>query len=43
MLNNFFGDHYLTLKNDNGLRKGLVTNYINSLSPTDIIKIISGN
>ena len=39
----FFGDHYLTLKNDNGLRKGLVTNYINSLSPTDIIKIISGN
>jgi len=39
----FFGDHYLTLKNDNGLRKGLVTNYINSLSPTDIIKIITGN
>ena len=39
----FFGDHYLTLKNDNGLRKGLVTNYINSLSPTDIIKIISRN
>jgi hypothetical protein len=39
----FFGDHYLTLKNDNGLRKGLVTNYINSLSPTDIFKIISGN
>ena len=39
----FFGDHYLTLKNDNGLRKGLVTNYINGLSPTDIIQIISGN
>ena len=39
----FFGDHYLTLKNDNGLRKGLVTNYINGLSPTDILKIISGN
>ena len=38
----FFGDHYLTLKNDNGLRKGLVTNYINNLSPTDIIKIIAG-
>ena len=39
----FFGDHYLTLKNDNGLRKGLVTNYINGLSPSDILKIISGN
>jgi len=39
----FFGDHYLTLKNDNELRKGLVTNYINGLSPTDIIQIISGN
>ena len=39
----FFGDHYLTLKNDNGLRKGLVTSYINGLSPTDIIQIISGN
>jgi hypothetical protein len=39
----FFGNHYLTLRNDNGLRKGLVTNYINNLSPTDIIKIISGN
>ena len=39
----FFGDHYLTLKNDNGLRKGLVTNYINGLSPTVIIQIISGN
>ncbi len=38
----FFGDHYLTLKNDNGLRKGLVTNYINNLSPTDIIKLIAG-
>ena len=39
----FFGDHYLTLKNDNGLRKGLVTNYINNLSPTDVIKLISGD
>jgi len=39
----FFGDHYLTLKNDNELRKGLVTNYINGLSPTDIVQIISGN
>ena len=39
----FFGDHYLTLRNDNGLRKGLVTNYINNLSPTDVIKLISGD
>ncbi len=39
----FFGDHYLTLKNDNGLRKGLVTNYINNLTPTEVIKIISGD
>jgi len=38
----FFGDHYQTLKDDNGLRKGLVNNYINNLSPTDVIKIISG-
>ena len=38
----FFQDNYLHLKNDNGLRKGLVENYINNLSPTDIIKIISG-
>jgi hypothetical protein len=39
----FFGDHYLTLTNDNGLRKGLVTNYITNLSPTEVIKIISGD
>lgn len=39
----FFEDHYLNLKNDNGLRKGLVDNYINNLSPTDIIKLISGD
>ena len=38
----FFGDHYLTLKNDNGLRKGLVNNYISNLSPADIIKLIAG-
>ena len=41
-IDQFFGDHYLTLKNDNQLRKGLVTNYINNLSPTDIIKLIAG-
>ena len=39
----FFGDHYLTLKNDNGIRTGIVTIYINNLSPTDIIKLISGD
>ena len=38
----FFADHYLNLKNDNGLRKGLVENYINNLSPTEVIKIITG-
>ena len=38
----FFQDNYLHLKNDNGLRKGLVENYINNLSPTDVIKIIAG-
>ena len=38
----FFSDNYLHLKNDNGLRKGLVENYINNLSPTDVIKIIAG-
>ena len=38
----FFSDHYSSMKNDNGLRKGLVENYINNLSPTDIVKIIAG-
>ena len=38
----FFADYYLSLKNDNGLRKGLVENYIKNLSPTDVIKIIAG-
>ena len=38
----FFGDHYLTLKNDNGLRKGLVNNYINNLNPTDVVKLLAG-
>ena len=42
-VDNFFGDHYLTLKNDDGLRKGLVTNYISNLSPTDIIKLMAGD
>ncbi len=38
----FFGDNYSVLKDDNGLRKGLVTSYINSLSPTDVIQLIAG-
>ena len=39
----FFGEHYLTLKKDNNLRKGLVSNYINNLTPADVIKIMAGN
>ena len=39
----FFGSHYLTLKNDNDLRKGLVNNYISNLSPAQIVQIVSGN
>lgn len=42
-VDNFFGDHYLTLKNDDGLRKGLVNNYISNLSPADIIKLMAGD
>ena len=42
-VDNFFGDHYLTLKNDDGLRKGLVTSYISNLSPADIIKLMAGD
>jgi hypothetical protein len=38
----FFGDNYSVLKNDNELRKGLVNNYINNLSPAEVIQIISG-
>ena len=38
----FFGENYSVLKNDNELRKGLVTNYINNLSPAEVIQIISG-
>ena len=42
-VDDFFNNHYLTLKNDNGLRRGLVASYIENLSPQDIIKIVSGN
>ena len=38
----FFTDHYNSLKDDNGLRKGLVTNYVNNLSPADVIQLVSG-
>jgi hypothetical protein len=38
----FFGENYSVLKNDNELRKGLVNNYINNLSPAEVIQIISG-
>lgn len=38
----FFSDNYLTLKNDNGLRKGLVDNYINNLNANEVIKILTG-
>ena len=36
----FFNQHYDTLRNDNQLRKDFVTNYINNLSPTDILKLM---
>ena len=39
----FFGENYSVLKNDNELRKGLVNNYINNLSPAEVIQIISIN
>ncbi len=38
----FFTDHYNSLKDDNALRKGLVTNYVNNLSPADVIQLVSG-
>lgn len=42
-VDDFFANHYLTLKEDNNLRKGLVSNYISNLTPAEIIKIVSGN
>ena len=36
----FFNQHYDTLRNDNQLRKDFVTNYINNLSPTDILRLM---
>ena len=40
-VNEFFNRNYNTLKNDNQLRKELVTSYINTLSPTDIVNIVT--
>ena len=37
----FFNQHYNTLRNDNQLRKDFVTSYVQSLSPKDIIKLIA--
>lgn len=36
----FFNDHYYTLKDDNQLRKDFVSNYINSLSSSEVRKLI---
>ena len=40
-VNEFFNRNYNTLKNDNQLRKDLVTSYISSLSATDIVNIVT--
>ena len=37
----FFGKNYNVLKDDNQLRKDFVTNYVNSLSAMDIIKLLA--
>ena len=37
----FFDRNYIILKNDNQLRKDFVSNYVNSLKPTDIIKLMA--
>lgn len=37
----FFNEHYYTLINDNQLRKDLVNDYINSLTPHDISQLIN--
>ena len=39
-LEDFLFENYLILKDDNGIRKGLVNNYINNLSPSEIDRII---
>ena len=37
----FLDRNYIILKNDNQLRKDFVSNYVNSLKPTDIIKLMA--
>ena len=37
----FFEKNYNVLKDDNQLRKDFVTNYVNSLSPADVIKLLA--
>ena len=37
----FFDRNYIILKNDNQLRKDFVSNYVNNLKPTDIIKLMA--
>jgi hypothetical protein len=40
-VNEFFNRNYNVLKNDNQLRKDLVTSYISTLSATDIVNIVT--
>ena len=40
-IDEFYGLNYDRLKDDMGLRKGLVTQYITNLSPEEILKLIS--
>ena len=40
-VNEFFNQNYNTLKNDNQLRKDLVTSYVNNLSPADVLKLVA--
>lgn len=37
----FFSEHYTSLRNDNQLRKNFVTNYINNLTPSQVINIMT--
>ena len=40
-VNEFFNRNYNLIKNDNQLRKDLVTTYINNLSPTDMFQLVT--
>ena len=37
----FLSEHYTSLRNDNQLRKNFVTNYINNLTPSQVINIMT--